>query len=356
MRICIIGAGLAGTLLAWRLRRGAPGTDVCLITAATPPGEATAASGGLVRGFEPDPAACRLAAESLAELRADPALAALAEYRETGSLYLTDDPPPTALLDLVEDRLPGSAEQLTAAGAAERYGITGPPDAHYLAERHAGYLSPDALRHGLLRDLLDHGGRTVAGPALAVGPGSVRLPGGTLSCDLTVLATGRRTGPLLRQSGLDHREPTRLRGKLVQYTVHRAGGRRPPCFVDGTTGLYGRPHGRGDVLLGVPTDCWDEHAEPLRPLPDLRRETELLALLRLPGLRLGRVRRTVVAADCYSPSGLLELRATTDPAVHTFTGGSGGAAKCALAASRRAARDLRVPGYRDDLDDLLELS
>ncbi|MBV6696708.1 FAD-binding oxidoreductase [Kitasatospora aureofaciens] len=352
MRICIIGAGLAGTLLAWRLRRGAPGADVCLVTAPTPPGEATAASGGLLRGFETDPAACRLAAESLAELRADPALARLAGYRETGSLYVTGEPPPTALLDLLENQLPGSAALVDPATAAERYGIDGPPDAHYLAERHAGYLSPDDLRYGLLRDFLRRGGRTVPGPALSVGPGAVQLPGHTLSCDHAVLATGRQTGPLLYCSGLDHREPARLRGKLIQYTVHRATGHRPPCFVDETTGLYGRPHGEGGMLLGVPTDHWDEDAEQLCPVPELLHEAEVLSRLRLPGLRLGRPRRTVVAADTYSASGLLELRATTDPAVHTFTGGSGGAAKCALAASRRAARGLQVPGYHDDLMEL----
>ena len=47
----------------------------------------------------------------------------------------------------------------------------------------------------------------------------------------------------------------------------------------------------------------------------------------------------VSAADCYSDPPGLALRHVTG-AMHTFTGGSGGAAKTALAASRIAARAL----------------
>ncbi|WP_432902894.1 FAD-dependent oxidoreductase [Micromonospora matsumotoense] len=93
LRVLVVGAGLAGVLLARRLQDA--GAEAVLIGTATdgPTGgyrDATAASGGLVRAFEPEPAARALAAASLAELRGDPGLAAEAGWRRTGSLYLLD--------------------------------------------------------------------------------------------------------------------------------------------------------------------------------------------------------------------------------------------------------------------------
>jgi hypothetical protein len=58
------------------------------------------------------------------------------------------------------------------------------------------------------------------------------------------------------------------------------------------------------------------------------------------GVELGRPIRTVAAFDCYSDPPGLTLRPTSIPSVFTFTGGSGGAAKTALAASRLAAAAL----------------
>jgi hypothetical protein len=51
--------------------------------------------------------------------------------------------------------------------------------------------------------------------------------------------------------------------------------------------------------------------------------------------------RTFAAADCYhDPAGLALRPVTTGSALYTFTGGSGGAAKAALATSRAAAAAL----------------
>jgi glycine/D-amino acid oxidase-like deaminating enzyme len=67
MRICVIGAGIAGTLLAWRLAESTSVDRIDLVTG--PPGtDATAASGGGVRGFETHPVQRRLAIDSLTEL------------------------------------------------------------------------------------------------------------------------------------------------------------------------------------------------------------------------------------------------------------------------------------------------
>jgi glycine/D-amino acid oxidase-like deaminating enzyme len=86
MRVCVIGAGIAGTFLAWRLGYR-PGVSVDLVTG--PPGDdATAVSCGGVRAFATHPEQRRLAIESLAELLESPALLEQAAYSETGSTYL----------------------------------------------------------------------------------------------------------------------------------------------------------------------------------------------------------------------------------------------------------------------------
>jgi len=60
---------------------------------------------------------------------------------------------------------------------------------------------------------------------------------------------------------------------------------------------------------------------------------------RLPRLRLGPVVRRAGAADCYTEPAVLTLR-TVAEGVYAFSGGSGGSAKTALAASARAAAEL----------------
>jgi glycine/D-amino acid oxidase-like deaminating enzyme len=59
-----------------------------------------------------------------------------------------------------------------------------------------------------------------------------------------------------------------------------------------------------------------------------------------PRLKLGPARQQVGAADCYCDPPLLALR-QVDDGLFTFTGGSGGAVKSALAASDRAAAQLQ---------------
>ena len=98
----------------------------------------------------------------------------------------------------------------------------------------------------------------------------------------------------------------------------------------------------GALLLGVPTRRWD--VDPDRPgrTLELAGQAARLAEARFPRLRLGPPHRVVGAADCYVAESVLALRPVPGGAgcLYTFTGGSGGAAKTALAASRRAATEL----------------
>jgi glycine/D-amino acid oxidase-like deaminating enzyme len=336
MRVLIVGTGLAGALLAERLHAG--GLSVRLLGAGGT--DATAVSGGLVRAFEPDPAAAALARQSLAELRADAHLRRVAGFRETGSVYLL----PAAGLSAAD--VPAGAEVLDAVELRRRFGFAGrPADTVGVHEPRAGHLSPDRLRHAVLTRL-EAAGVPAPEPATvtaATPDGDLRLADGRRLHGVAVLATGAGTPDLLRSSGLadDTAVP---RTKHIQVGRYPAAGPELPAFVDETSGLFGRTDGTGFVLLGVPSPHWDVAASGPPADPAIEATVRATAARRLPGVIAGPAARIVSAADCYHPSagvdpGGLALRAL-GPGLWTFTGGSGAAAKIALSASRVAAAEL----------------
>lgn len=345
MRVAVVGAGIAGTVLAWRLG-GHEGTTVELFTGGHagghPGGDATGASGGLVRAYETDPTACRLATESLVELLASPELREWSGYREVGSVYLTDGSvDPTAALAGIAELLPGSAAAADRRDLADRCPLRGlPADVVGVVERRAGYLSPARLRTTLLHRIRAAGTVVSAVDVAAVTatPG-IRLADGTeRRFDTVVVAAGAWSAGLL--TGPDA-EPVGLRTKRIQYSLY------PHCptglgtFVDETTGLYGRRTGDGSLLIGLPSDEWDVDPAAVHPDRFLERRVAVAAAGRLGVACRGRPIRTVASFDCYASAPGLTLRRTTvGPAVFSFTGGSGGAAKTVLAASRRAVQDL----------------
>ncbi|HEY9473274.1 MAG TPA: FAD-binding oxidoreductase [Mycobacteriales bacterium] len=366
-RIGVVGAGIAGSLLAWRLAMKDPDRRIELLGAPAPHGDATGVSGGLVRTFETDPASRALATESLAELLANPTLRAWSEYRPIGSVYLvspSDHPAIAAATGLAESAgLAGSAGATDrvgtagisvrdAAGLAAEYGWCGLPEGSLgVVETLAGNISPDSLRGRILDDLVNRGVPVRREPVTELwcepdGGVTVRTSTRAHRFDAVVVAVGRWTARLLRNSGLPDEG---YRVKLVQYGVYEAFGPPPPAFVDDTSGLYGRGRVNGQVLLGIPVHRFD--IAPDSPQPDLDaqcRATEL-AEQRLPGLRLGRLLRVVAGADCYTEPAGLRLREVPGPPgrIFTFTGGSGGSAKLALAASARAADQLAALLHTD---------
>ncbi|MEV6922902.1 FAD-binding oxidoreductase [Dactylosporangium sp. NPDC051485] len=302
MRVGILGAGIAGTTLAWRLA----GAGVRVELATGPPGrtDATAVSGGAVRSYDPDPVQRCLATASLAELRGSPALLEWSRFR----------PMPTVLVGEPGPLGTGDLEGLGWAGLAA--GTTA------VRDDTGGRIDVAALRDALLRDLE---GR----PGAAIGQ---RLSG---EPDVLVYATGAWTPALLARAGLATLD---LKVKAIRYTVHRLLGPPPPIFCDGP--LYGIPLGDGRLIAGVATDEWgvEPGAPPTAPPADVA------ALLgrRLPGLRIGPPLGRADATDCYADPPVLALREVpgTGGRMHVFTGGSGGAAKTALAAAARATDQL----------------
>lgn len=340
MRVCVIGAGIAGALLAWRLSES---VEVDLVTG-SPGTDATAASGGGVRGFETHPVQRRLAIESLTELFEG--LQEQAGYTETGCTYLL---PSYAGLEAavaeVEHAHPDSTEIVDGADLRRR-GWHGLPDGTVgVLEKRAGFIRPDQLRTAVIQRLA--GGpssRVLDGPVLRLVPhpdGSVscRLPTSSHRYDAVVVAAGPWTPGLLTGSALPAQP---YRTKAIQVATYRVTGALPTMFVDETSDLYGRPTADGRLLLGVDTHHWSVTPGSSRPIPDLADRAVRIAAERLPHLKLSAPGLMVSNADCYADPPVLTLWSVLGSShrLYTFTGGSGGSAKTALAASRAAASDL----------------
>jgi glycine/D-amino acid oxidase-like deaminating enzyme len=346
MRVCIAGGGIAGTLLAWRLAARPEVEHVELLLGEDRRGDATEQSGGVVRAYERHPEGRRLATSSIAELESSPVLRAWADYRRAGAVYLRpghDDL--DRELHGIDARLPGSV-RLAGADDLARLGWAGlPSDTVAIVERCAGYVSASRLRSALLADLATRGDvrvvRAAAGSVVVRADGTVTASAGDRhrTHDVAVLAAGAWTPTLLQASGLS---PSGLRTKAIRCATYAVRGRRPVPFADETSGLYGKPTRDGRLLLGIATDEWDV-APGRRPARAAEHATiARLAEARMPWLRLGGALRSVDATDCYCDPPVLALRpvAGEDGPIHTFTGGSGGSVKTALAASREAAEQL----------------
>lgn len=322
MRVRVIGSGIAGSLLAWRLAQHE--VVVELVLGPKHHLDATAASGGVIRGYEPTAAQRDLAIDSLLELAADGRLGDWARYREVSSTWAVAD------LGVLHDaaaeithRRPDSVELLSAEQMAIRGWAGLPAGGGAICERRAGHIDPHALRSAVIVDLAAR-----ANVTLATGPTPDRV-------DVTVVAAGAWTPGVLITMGLS---PHGLRTKAIQYAVHCTGRWRPAPFADTITGLYGRPV-VGGLLLGLPTEDWDVDPARTQFSPSLAVRAAQHAAARFPRLELGSSIRQVRSADCYIDAALLALRPAGGH-TYTFTGGSGGAAKSALAASSRAATAL----------------
>lgn len=358
MRTCVVGGGLAGTLLAWRLALAAPHDVIDLVLGPRCRADATTASGGAVRAYEPDPEQRRLATASLVELLASPTLRRWGRYQRVASVYLrSGGPVPAAELAEIDRSLPGSVQPLSAAGLARLGWADVHPGAVAVHEHRAGYLAPGKLRDAVLADGATRRRVRLLPAALDVltlrdnGTVECRVGAGRREYDVVVLAAGAWTPGLLASAGLPAGD---YRTKSIQYTVYRTGDFRPPQFVDEVIGLYGRPAPDGGLLLGLPTDQWG--VDPDRPpvTPALQEAAVRLARTRFPRLRIGPAARTVGGADCYGAHPTLTLRPVvgTDHRLFTFTGGAGGSVKTALAASQDAATQL---AGKDDSSALMPL-
>ncbi len=210
MRACVVGGGLAGSLLAWRLAQRLD-VHVDLVLGRHQDADATQASGGAVRAYEPSAQARRLAIASLRELLGSRVLLQWSDYRQTGFVYLREtDAGLAAEAEEIDRELPGSVELLPASPAAgsRSLGWSRFPGRIAVLERQAGYISPAELRRAILTDLAGRPGATVRAAVLdalePTGTGDTAratVDGSVHEYDVIVLAVGAWTHELLRTNG-----------------------------------------------------------------------------------------------------------------------------------------------------------
>ncbi|GAA4042106.1 glycine oxidase ThiO [Nonomuraea soli] len=257
----IVGGGVAGLSVAWRLARS--GRPVTVVDPAPASGASHAAAGMLAPASETDyteESLLRLGVESLrlwpsfaAELAADAApagdWAAMLDYRTEGTLDVGFDADDLAALDELAsfmDKLGLPVERLTGRqcrrlepmlAPSVRGGIHAPQDA---------WVDPRKVTAALLRALGRRGGRLVRARAEQVRPGAVLTEGGeVVEAERVVLAAGAWSGGLadvpvrpVKGQILRLRSPRPLLSRCVRGLVHG----RPVYLV---------PRGDGELVVGA---------------------------------------------------------------------------------------------------------
>jgi len=266
MRTVIIGAGLAGCSVAWRL---AGAGEVVLLEQALQPGaEASSQNAGMIRRLGEDPYERALAIRTAAFLT-DPGedWTGLTPSVVTGALLgLAHDP----------DHLSDAVAHLRASGiTVERL-----EDAAEVAPAMAGsrlirsWYVPDErladawqILSGLLRGIRRRGGvircgvsvqRIVTQGGAVVG---VETSAGRIGADRVVLAAGAWSGQLASALGLA-RPLIPLRRTLLHIPAHPLSRPEHPwCWID-DVGIYIRPESDGWLTSGC-----DEAVDPPSPGP-----------------------------------------------------------------------------------------
>ncbi|MFJ3905048.1 NAD(P)/FAD-dependent oxidoreductase [Streptomyces sp. NPDC090025] len=342
--VVVVGAGITGAAVAHHLARA--GASVVVLDRAERPGAgATGRSGGMVRGYDPDPAVAELAVPSLAVFKAAGNWAAgRSPLRVTGAVTVAE---PAA-----EAGLRAAAERLNAAHGTTAHVVAGPAEAAgvglaggiALVEPEAGWVAPTEVTEDWLtqargdgalvrlgtavRAVHERGGR----PVVVTDAGEIRA-GAVVSA---VGAWGAAPVPGLRSSAP-------VRSRSIQVTVVGRGPSVPAhaTFVDLRTGLYAKPVGRDRTLLGMPHLVWDAAMDAP---PDQAHERATVAALtaHFPWLATAPRLDTVRAADAYGAargdgpaSGLLD--GTGVPHVWAVRAWNGGGVKTAPEAGRRIA-------------------
>ena len=268
MKTLIVGAGLAGTSVAYHLSSQ---RQVHLLEQGDTPGaEASAQNAGMVRRLGEDPWERALAirtVERLVELDSEPGPFQVSPSRVVGAVlalahdegHLNDAVAHCRLRGIPVEALSNAASvSPVLAGSALR-------KAWYLP--HERVADAHQLVWGMLRGAR-HNGATLSTQtpvlSLLVEGGccvGVQTADGPQFADEVVLAAGAWSGGLAASVGL-HRPLIPIRRTLVQTTAHRLSTPQLPWTWIDDVGLYARPEGQGWLLSGC-----DETIDPPPPGP-----------------------------------------------------------------------------------------
>ena len=341
--VAVVGGGVVGLATACELAER--GARVVLVDAGDGQAASTV-SGGLVRAFEPDPAARRLALRSFELLWGRPDVAPAHGLHRTGSLVLLGEAHlGTAADGVAELRRAGvRADLLTVAELGHRWphlrldGLAGA-----VWEPDAGYAVP-ALAVAALRERAERAGVPFVRGRVArlPGAGNVRLEGlldADVAARVVVVAAGCGATALLGERWPGDR-PARTR--RIRYAVLAAptgpGRAAVPALVDLTTGLWARPDGRDGVLAGRPVPEWDVPVRAGTGLaaPEIDWIREGMAA-RLPALAGAPALTGRFGTDLYTATGPVVGAVPGMPRAVLAAAWSGGGFKTAPAAGELAA-------------------
>ncbi|MFE2418803.1 NAD(P)/FAD-dependent oxidoreductase [Streptomyces hokutonensis] len=347
--VVVVGAGITGASIGHHLAlRGIP---VTVVEQAPGPGAgATGRSGGMVRGYDPDPAIGELARPSLAVYR-DPArwASGRAPLRAVGAITVTDPAD--------EPALRGAADRINRAPDTSAYVVTGRDeimgvrldDGAALVEPDAGWVPPvevtrDWLGQAVTNGASLHYGTRVLGVEDRGGRPVVRTSAGEIRAGAVVAATGLWTAR--PPQGLRPSSPVRSRS--IQISIVR---REPPApahatFIDLRTGVYARPVDANHSLIGMPHLVWDSPFDSASD-PAHARATAQAVGIHLPWAAAAEQVSVVRAADGYGEHSAILAR-TRLPHVWSVRGWNGGGVKTAPEAGRRIANALLTRAFTHD--------
>jgi glycine/D-amino acid oxidase-like deaminating enzyme len=264
MEVVIVGAGVFGASLAWRLARAG---DAVTLVDQFEPGDRRATSGGETRlircshGADADYTAMARAARGLwRELEAETGEDLLLECGVVWFAHREDGWEGASARTLAAQGIP--AERLDPAAAARRFPSLGTGDlAFALWEPEAGALRAARAVRALAAAAAAHGARVVRGRARPDGAAAVLEDGSRLEGDAVVWACGGWLGELFP-------EHVRLRVTLQELLLLDGG---PAWAADGPDGVPGwvdydrAMYGSGDVDgLGAKV-ALDVEGPPLHP-------------------------------------------------------------------------------------------
>ncbi|HEX8104131.1 MAG TPA: FAD-dependent oxidoreductase [Solirubrobacteraceae bacterium] len=323
--VVVVGAGVMGASLAWRLARG--GTRVTLVDQFGP-GDPRASSGGETRlircahGVDPDYTASARRARGLwRELEAETGEALLEECGMAWFAHREDGWEAESLATLAAQGIP--AERLEPGAAARLYPALGTRDlAFVLHEPEAGVLRAERSVRALARAAEAHGARVKRAVARPDGDAVALDDGRRLEADRVVWTCG----PWLTRLFPEHVSLRVTRQELFFFD----GGPEwagVPGWVDYDRAIYGTGDVDGHGVKAAP-DTEGPALDPGDPLPATGPDGERLARAylaeRFPSLagaplKSSRTCRYELSADSHFLAGPLPER----PTHHLVGGGSG---------------------------------
>jgi sarcosine oxidase subunit beta len=343
--IIIIGGGITGAWLAYTLSKQLT-TNITLIEKGRIASGSTGLSGGIVRGYHPDPYLSDLACESLPYYHNFSSEIDLkVSFKKTGFLYFEPQANKSLVLNEVNrlnHKFKYKIQLLSKNESQNRFpDIIFDESSTTVFEPDSGYIDPISCSFSLINKVKELGVVVSEGVQVKniIVDGSktkgVETNCGTVYAPIVIVAAGAWSKQIVSEL---HPELS-LRPKKIQVCVFD----RPhnhlsiPAFIDDQYDLNGRPDVNNSILIGHPCDVWDFD-------PDFREPVELdhaalirkIAFNRFPWAKEATLLGGYHGYDGYTPDkrGLIQTSEKFKGLIFA-TGWSGGGFKTAPAVSNR---------------------